>query len=98
MNIIIKASALLLAFFILTGCSEPATPEEIQTALKVCPNTKDDIGFQINRCFGLGCNPDPLTKRKLKSIVNECLDKQAEEANMDSDVNVLERQREALNQ
>lgn len=97
MNIKFKKPLLtILGFLILTGCSKPATPEEIKHALEICPDTSSDIRFEFKNCFGHNCEPDPITHRKLKSILKDCLKQKEIKEDPESKMNISRKQREAF--
>lgn len=85
---------LIVAFvFILSGCSSPATPEDIKVAIQKCPEVRSSISFEIN-C--VRCDSSPITKRKLRSLVNDCQENADIKADLSSPENLLKAQRAAL--
>lgn len=92
-----KFLLLITGVFILSGCSSPATPEDIKAAIKECPDAEPFIGYAIEHCYGVMCrDPSPLTKRKLNGLVDDCKERLRIEADPSSPENILKAQRAAL--
>lgn len=92
---------LCLLPWVLVGCSSPATPDEIRVAIQKCPNVERAINIELmpvcvgtltKKCF----EADPLTNRKLKSLLKDCLKEASINADPKSDRNVVASQRAAL--
>lgn len=94
-----KKPILIASILLLVGCSSPATPEDIRAAISECSDISFDVGFELRECshFSPSCrDPKPLTKRKLRGFVSDCLDERKKQADPSSAENILKRQRAAL--
>lgn len=92
-----KFSLLVVGTLILSGCSSPATPEDIKAAIKECPSVKSFINYEIQECFGLTCRESPpLTKQKLNGLLDDCENRLKEEADPLSPENIIKAQRAAI--
>lgn len=92
-----KFLLLITGVFILSGCSSPATPEDIKAAIKKCPDVKTFIYYEIKECGGGACRENPpLTKLKLNGLVDDCEDRSEEQVDPSSPENILKAQRAAL--
>ncbi|EPB4516206.1 hypothetical protein ACRJAL_003757 [Acinetobacter baumannii] len=94
-KILLSLNVFCLCF--LVGCSEPATPEEIKSALNKCIGIKWDIAFHEERGgFGGASKPKIIKKSDLKKWLKECEKRRKSREDPNSEENIIKRQQSVL--
>lgn len=90
-----KKLSLVILCFLLTGCSRPATPEEIKSALNKCDQIGWNIAFHKKRGgFGMANTPKIIKKSHLRKWLKECEKKRKSKEDPNSEENIIKRQQE----
>ncbi|UUS62528.1 MULTISPECIES: hypothetical protein [unclassified Acinetobacter] len=82
--------------FILVGCSKPATPEEISTALNECPGIEIDIRSHTKRAGMMRFEPKIIKKSDLRGWVKDCQKKRSISEDPNSEENIIRNQQRVI--